>query len=301
MSQHDMTLDNASGAAFRADANAALQALASTSKGNTAPATPYAGQHWIDDNTPGSSKWSEFVFDGTDWIKLREIDATNNVSVQQVGGGTSTIASAATTDLGGNFEASITVSGTTTITSLGSSTPKGAFKFVTFAGTLTLTHNATSLILPGGANITTAAADTLLAEHYGSGNWRVHHYSPATGRAVGDRIPKIGTFTRDTSLATGTQDITGLGFTPREIDFLAVQGGASPMSVGFATAAEAGGVADVNANIASSYQSTNSPVHLYGSAGNYVGNVSMLADGFRMNWVKAGTTNGTATITYRAR
>lgn len=46
MSQHDMDLVNQLRAAFRADLNAALQALASTSLGATAPATTFAGQLW---------------------------------------------------------------------------------------------------------------------------------------------------------------------------------------------------------------------------------------------------------------
>lgn len=48
MSQHDMILDNQSGAAFRSDANNALQALATNSSGSSEPATKYAYQWWAD-------------------------------------------------------------------------------------------------------------------------------------------------------------------------------------------------------------------------------------------------------------
>lgn len=48
MSQNDFSLANASGAAFRADANAALQALASRSAGVSAPPTTYPNQVWAD-------------------------------------------------------------------------------------------------------------------------------------------------------------------------------------------------------------------------------------------------------------
>jgi hypothetical protein len=44
---------------------------------------------------------------------------------------------------------------------------------------LTLTHNATSLILPGATNITTAANDTALLISEGSGNWRCWSYTRA--------------------------------------------------------------------------------------------------------------------------
>jgi len=48
MSQHDMTVDNAGAATVRVDINSALQALASTSSGATAPTTTFANQLWYD-------------------------------------------------------------------------------------------------------------------------------------------------------------------------------------------------------------------------------------------------------------
>lgn len=93
------------------------------------------------------------------------------------------VASATTTDLGAVGSNYIRITGTTTITGLGTETA-GAWKFVVFGGALTLTHNATSLILPGAANITTAAGDSLIAESEGSGNWRVLFYQKASGLAV---------------------------------------------------------------------------------------------------------------------
>lgn len=85
------------------------------------------------------------------------------------------IASAATTDLGaatGNF---VHITGTTTITSFGTENA-GAVRFVRFASSLLLTHNATSLILPGGQSITTSANDTAVFVSEGSGNWRCIAY-----------------------------------------------------------------------------------------------------------------------------
>jgi len=55
---------------------------------------------------------------------------------------------------------------------------------VQFSGALTLTHNATSLILPGGASITTAAGDVAYFVSLGSGNWRCTGYQKANGQAV---------------------------------------------------------------------------------------------------------------------
>ena len=49
---------------------------------------------------------------------------------------------------------------------------------------MTFTHNATSLILPGAANITTAANDRFFALSLGSGNWVVLFYEKASGTAI---------------------------------------------------------------------------------------------------------------------
>lgn len=78
MSQHDMVISNADGATVRADVNGGLQALASTSKGNARPATVYAGQHWLDDNTPSATVWSEYLYDGADDIRVGVFDVAAN-------------------------------------------------------------------------------------------------------------------------------------------------------------------------------------------------------------------------------
>jgi hypothetical protein len=69
------------------------------------------------------------------------------------------IASAATTDIGVQNTSFLRVTGTTTITSFGSNF-RGP-RFLTFEGAVTLTNSST-LVLPGNANITTAAGDSLI-------------------------------------------------------------------------------------------------------------------------------------------
>lgn len=96
MSQHDMVIDNAPRPTVRADITAMGQALASTSKGNARPSTVYAGQMWIDDNTPSSSVWSVYFYDGSDDIKVGEIDSSGNNFMPFVNG-TSVLASPAFT------------------------------------------------------------------------------------------------------------------------------------------------------------------------------------------------------------
>lgn len=111
-----------------------------------------------------------------------------------------TIASAATTDLGTVSSQNVTVTGTTTITSFGT-VAAGTFRRLVFSGILTLTHNATSLILPQGGNVVTAAGDSLEAVSLGSGNWRVTSY-----QKVGS-VLQSGT---TTSLSGTSIDFTGL-------------------------------------------------------------------------------------------
>jgi hypothetical protein len=86
------------------------------------------------------------------------------------------LASATTTNLS-TVGANVRITGTTTITGFGTA-PSGTTRKLRFAAALTLTHNATSLILPGAANITTAAGDTAEAISLGSGNWVMVNYQP---------------------------------------------------------------------------------------------------------------------------
>jgi hypothetical protein len=94
--------------------------------------------------------------------------------------GSDTIASATTTDMSTVAGQYVTVTGITTVTGLGT-IKAGWLKFLKFSGALILTHNATSLILPGAANITTAAGDVAVMVSEGSGNWRCLDYQRAAG------------------------------------------------------------------------------------------------------------------------
>ncbi len=108
------------------------------------------------------------------------------------------VASMATTDLGAETTDHVNITGTTTITGLGT-VGAGVHKTVRFGDILTLTHNGTSLILPGAANITTAADDVMECYSLGSGNWLVTHYSPASGLTV---VPATTESPRQATAAT---------------------------------------------------------------------------------------------------
>lgn len=115
---------------------------------------------------------------GTDATKLATPDSVAALWEQG-----SDVASAGTVSLGeGGY---FVITGTTTITDIDFATDKAGRKaWVKFAGALTLTHNASTLILPGGASITTAAGDTACFVSEGSDVVRCVAYQKANGQAV---------------------------------------------------------------------------------------------------------------------
>jgi hypothetical protein len=168
-----------------------LDSLNTCNSGASAPTNQLSGAAslgncWL--NTTGIPyPWQ--VYDGTSWLTPFWIDAGNHVTNVKIGGGVATVASAATVDLcaaSGNVapRAYVTITGTTTITSFGPTCNAGHVKFVTFTGALTLAYNATSLIIPGGQNVTTTAGDQAVLMALGGGNWQVAFYQPANGQAL---------------------------------------------------------------------------------------------------------------------
>ncbi len=121
------------------------------------------------------------VYDGTQFQLLSIIR-----SIQTNG----TIASAGTTNIGAANAEYLAVSGTTTITAF-DTVAAGIYRVLKFDGILTLTHNGTSLILPGSASITTAANDVAGFRSLGSGNWRCEWYQRASGSALSTAASSI--------------------------------------------------------------------------------------------------------------
>lgn len=157
-------------------------------RGSTAPATARAGTPWLDTNA-GVTDVRFKIYDGADWNALFSIDETNNrvypldLTGAKIGGAQVDLASATTPALGGTASDRVRITGTTTITGFGT-VADGVRRFVRFAGALTLTYHATSLILPGSANITTAADDEALFVSLGSGNWKCLYFTRRDGTAL---------------------------------------------------------------------------------------------------------------------
>lgn len=96
------------------------------------------------------------------------------------------VASATTTDIGAATGNYINVTGTTTITSLGT-IKEGVRRLVRFSGSLTLTHSS-NIYLPFEADVVTATEDIAEFVSLGSGSWictQYHRRGAVTGYIAG--------------------------------------------------------------------------------------------------------------------
>lgn len=173
-------------------------------RGAGLPSDPHPGQKHA--NTSDGHTY-EYKLATSAWLDLGASDAVGNtatVTEQLTGTSTSVyatpdsvaglwqrgadIASAGTLSLPAGGGGVYNITGTTTINGIGSAQGGRCVK-LKFAGALTLTHNGTSFILPGAANITTVAGDTAEfineAAADGSGsNWRCFDYQRSSGSPI---------------------------------------------------------------------------------------------------------------------
>lgn len=156
------------------------------------------------------------AFNGTADINIEERKGVNITSASTITIGTAGL---------GDY---IHITGTTTITSLGTATSAGTRRTLIFDGALTLTHNATSLICPDGVNIVTVAGTVIEIIAETTTNWRVISithpsvsftelgYLNGVTSAIQTQLDaKAGlaspTFTGTPSLPTGTTGVTQSG------------------------------------------------------------------------------------------
>lgn len=107
-----------------------------------------------------------------------------SISPQMVYRKGTAVASAATTNIWGIVGDYVHITGVVTITSLGTAPYAGARREIVFDGALTLTHNATTLVIPGGQNITTAANDVAVVRADTTANMVLVSYARANGVQV---------------------------------------------------------------------------------------------------------------------
>ena len=138
------------------------------------------------------------------FVTQKDVSRLENVIYENEG---SALAAAATVNLAlanGNF---LHITGTGTISSFGTC-PAGARFVLVFDGVCTLTYNATSLIIPGSANKTTAANDCCMIVSEGSGNWRVVGYFPIAGGTGGGTVTAVTATAPIASSGGTTPDIS---------------------------------------------------------------------------------------------
>jgi hypothetical protein len=158
----------------------------------------------------------EIEYDGT---QFQIVGQAANAGFAETAG---TIASASTVGIGAAAANYLQITGTTAITAF-DTIAAGTRRFLEFAGALTLTHNATSLILPGGASIATAAGDVAIMISEGSGNWRCVSYMKASGAAVAATFTAKYT-SADATITRGAGGtfIHGLGVPPFFVEIVFV-------------------------------------------------------------------------------
>ena len=207
--------------------NDSLNALLSGHIGVARPSYAVQGTFWNKDTSSSPLIIERYFFDGTDDILTGSFNiATNTFTPVTTGLASLTeaqtftktqtwtkgadVASATNLALGdGNY---FDITGTATITGIAT---KGVGTTVKlhFDDVLTLTHSAADLVLPGGANITTAAGDEAEFVEYATGDWRCTVYTKASGEAVvaaGGAWNLVGTIEASND---ATLTITGLDST----------------------------------------------------------------------------------------
>lgn len=145
---------------------------------------------------------------GLSAVSYSLVSATNPaISADMVARKGTAVTSATTTNIWGIVGDYVHVTGTTTITSLGTAPYAGAQRTVIFDGILTLTHNGTTLLLPGAANIQTAANDRVIVRADTTANMIVVKYERASG------LPVVGTSVPRSYLAGCTMSTAGASTT----------------------------------------------------------------------------------------
>lgn len=168
MSQHDYTIDSSSGAAVRADINAALQAGQSQNSGAAAPATTFAGQEYIDTALGMLMRRNQgntlsFPVDNADYVRYASKTTAYTITTADM----AKLVEGNTTSAG----FTLTLPGNASVSAAGG----GWWCLIRSSGTsgnvLTINPNGSELI-NGAANIQIADGESVLIFSTGTTNWR---------------------------------------------------------------------------------------------------------------------------------
>lgn len=175
-----------------------LEAALTGHSGPSRPSYAEAGTIWQD--TSVANTVSLYFHDGTHDILIGVIDTANNRYTEPAQAWAD-LASATTTDIGSVTSQNVRITGTNAIASLGMAAA-GTFRRVRFTASLRLIRDASSLILPGAADIVTVAGDVAEFISEGSGNWRCVDYQYAEGSSGFRHIATI-----DITSSTASMDV----------------------------------------------------------------------------------------------
>lgn len=115
---------------------------------------------------------------------------------------------------------------------------------------------------------------------------------------------KVGTFTRDTATASGSQSVTGVGFKPRALIIHGGVNGAARMSIGWSDGTNGYGMYDNFASVADTYGYLTAGTNMLffnGGGTDYTGAIASFdSDGFTISWTRTGAPTGTLLLNYLA-
>jgi hypothetical protein len=157
------------------------------------------------------------------------------------------LASAATVSIGAAAANSIVITGMTAITGF-DSVQAGTLRRLQFQGSLALTYNATSLILPGAASIVTAPGDEAIFESQGGGVWKCLAYTRANGLPVLRDLGIVVVQDRKPSGTNGTA-LTQNAWTDRDLQTITLNTVPSGVSVSSPNLTLPAGTYDVDIQI----------------------------------------------------
>lgn len=197
-------LDESLSKAVQKDASTATGAAIIPS-GSTAqrPAAPAAGMLRFNNSLLEFERYQ-----AGRWLALNILDKALNEAPL------TTMPAASTVDIGAAQSNTINISGAVAITSLGS-VASGVSRRLVFQGAPVITHNSTSLILPGAANIATEVGDVAEFVSLGDGNWKCVGYTKSSGPT-----PPLKEYVSSelTITAGGSSTLThGLGAKPKMV------------------------------------------------------------------------------------
>lgn len=194
----------------------------------------------------------------------------------------------------------LTTGGTVTSVGVSSTDLSVSGSPVTTAGSITLNINTAAVT---NAKLSDMADSTIKGRAVSAGTGVPTDLTATQAAAIigsvgGATKNKLVSFTRDLSTATGSQSVTGVGFTPTACLFIGGTGQIANWSM--VDSSRAGrAMASIGTFATGINMSTNAIQLIENTTATNVQNASVSswdADGFTLSWTKAGTPTGTATI-----